>query len=268
MALGRKVVSALRVISRSPREFGDRARTFVEGRLDRVAGSAGNYTPLEWEAVIALLTRTTGTNFEAFLGETAVAEIEQHVRQRISEIQGHGPFTLIHNGDFALSRLCYAACRALKPAVVVETGVAYGVTSAFILKALEVNGQGTLHSIDLPPLGAQADHYVGSLIPEALKQRWQLHRGTTRRLLPSVLAQSGPVGLFVHDSLHTYRNMRWEFETVHPHLAPMALVISDDVDGNEAFAKWVARARPTVSATFREIVKNGLCGVAVCRKHA
>ena len=35
---------------------------------------------------------------------------------------------------------------------VVETGVAHGVTSRFILEALERNGRGFLWSIDLPPL--------------------------------------------------------------------------------------------------------------------
>ncbi|RMG03228.1 MAG: hypothetical protein D6735_08975 [Acidobacteria bacterium] len=71
--------------------------------------------------------------------------------------------------------------------MVLETEVGYGVTSAFILKALEVNGHGTLHSVDLPPLGCDADQFVGILIPELLKYRWQLHRGVSRRVLPSLL---------------------------------------------------------------------------------
>jgi len=45
--------------------------------------------------------------------------------------------------------LLYAMVRALKPEVVVETGVANGVSSSFILKALDRNSRGRLYSIDL-----------------------------------------------------------------------------------------------------------------------
>jgi predicted O-methyltransferase YrrM len=41
----------------------------------------------------------------------------------------------------------------MSPNIVLETGAAYGVTSAFIVQALEVNRKGTLISVDLPPLG-------------------------------------------------------------------------------------------------------------------
>src|ERR1051326_7722748 len=43
----------------------------------------------------------------------------------------------------------YAAIRAFRPETVVETGVANGVSSSYILLALEKNKQGTLHSIDI-----------------------------------------------------------------------------------------------------------------------
>jgi len=43
------------------------------------------------------------------------------------------------------------------------------------------------------------------------------------------------VDIFVHDSLHTYRNMRFEFETVWPSLTHSGVVISDDIAMNRAF---------------------------------
>lgn len=39
--------------------------------------------------------------------------------------------------------------RILRPTVVIETGVANGISSAFILKALDKNNEGMLYSIDL-----------------------------------------------------------------------------------------------------------------------
>src|SRR5260370_30423521 len=101
------------------------------------------------------------------------------------------PFKSVHNGDFNLGRLCYATVRIKRPTVVVETGVCYGVTSSFILKALQVNGTGRLFSIDLPPLGDNADDFVGRLIPSELRSGWQLHRGSSRQVLPQVLSCVG-----------------------------------------------------------------------------
>src|SRR5206468_1634571 len=63
-----------------------------------------------------------------------------------------GPFPIdgLHNGTVTLGRLCYLACRQLHPNRIVETGVAYGVTSAYMLQALAENEEGELSSIDLP----------------------------------------------------------------------------------------------------------------------
>jgi hypothetical protein len=51
--------------------------------------------------------------------------------------------------------------RHLRPVSVVETGVAHGMTSRFILEALETVGAGKLWSIDLPPLSPMTRQEVG-----------------------------------------------------------------------------------------------------------
>ncbi len=109
------------------------------------------------------------------------------------------PFTTRHHADLSLARLCYAVCRLLRPEIVLETGVAYGVTTALVLKALQVNGKGRLYSIDLPPLGENADAFVGYLVPEALRARWTVNRGVSKRVLPQLLPRLGRVDLFIPD---------------------------------------------------------------------
>jgi predicted O-methyltransferase YrrM len=44
------------------------------------------------------------------------------------------------------------------------------------------------------------------------------------------------VDLFAHDSLHTRRNMRREFEAVWPNLRRGGILLADDVERNLAFA--------------------------------
>ena len=173
-----------------------------------------------------------------------------------------GPFPVdgLHNGTVTLGRLCYLLCRHLQPLRSVETGVAYGVTTTYILQALADNRRGELSSIDLPPLASNAASYVGHFVPQELRGRWRLHLGPAKRLLPDVLREAGPIDLFVHDSLHTYSHMKWEFETALRSLRPGGVIIADDIEGNRAFQEITMD--PSVASWFavRQEGKDAICG--------
>lgn len=90
------------------------------------------------------------------LTESHLLHLEESLKvMSIERLESGGPFTQTHNADFASGRLCYLVCRVLMPTIVLEKGVAYGVTSAFILQALALNGKGKLLSVDLPPLATR-----------------------------------------------------------------------------------------------------------------
>jgi len=130
----------------------------------------------------------------------------------------------------------YAAVRALAPDCIVETGVANGVSSSYLLLALQKNKRGRLHSIGLAdtaflPLGKDP----GWIVPEWLRAAWQVHLGDARDILPCLLEQLGKIEIFIHDSLHTYDHMMWEFETAYPYLQSGGLLISDDALCNNSF---------------------------------
>ena len=138
-------------------------------------------------------------------------------------------------GDRSLGELVYALVRKLRPAVVVETGVAQGVTSAYILAGLQDNGLGDLHSIDMPMRDMINQQLVGAAVPQELRGRWSYHWGPAKRLLPPILAEAGSgLSLFVHDSDHSYANMRWELETAWRSLAPGGWMVADDAEGHPA----------------------------------
>lgn len=122
----------------------------------------------------------------------------------------------------------YLFVRASSPDVVVETGVFHGGFTAHILAAMEHNGRGSLYSIDLPKSGALQE-YEGALVSDSFKSRWQLRFGDSRVLLPSLLNEVGPVDLFHHDSLHTMKHMRWEFETAAENMKGRGWISSHDV---------------------------------------
>ncbi|MDP8900369.1 MAG: class I SAM-dependent methyltransferase, partial [Actinomycetota bacterium] len=127
--------------------------------------------------------------------------------------------------------------------------------------ALQQNGRGKLHSIDLPPLRREYERFWGVAVPEDLRQGWRLHRGASRRVLPGLLRETGPVGLFVHDSLHTRRNMRREFDAAWPNLVPGGLLLADDVERNSAFADLRLKD-PSLWRVVRDRERNPLHGKA------
>jgi predicted O-methyltransferase YrrM len=148
----------------------------------------------------------------------------------------------------------YAAVRALAPACIVETGVANGVSSAYLLLALHKNGKGHLHSIGLAdPAFLPAGAAPGWLVPSWLRGSWQVHIGDAREILGALLSQLGSVDIFIHDSLHTYDHMSWEFETAHPVLRAGGLLVADDALWNDSFCDFARKMREPEARILRGV---------------
>lgn len=244
-----------------PSEAFSRLRTVVEVQSDRYFIKPPKYTTSSIEEAIAALESSFGVGLGEFSDEAA--ELIKSTQKQLDDVQERTPITASHNGDFLLAKLCYLAVRLLKPRVVVETGVASGVTSTFMLSAMDKNGAGHLHSIDLPPLGPDVADFVGILVPESLRSRWTLHRGTSQQLMPDILKKLESLPIFVHDSLHTYRNILRELNTATPYLAMPAIVVSDDIDENSAFEEWAAATKPSYVTAIKEQQKPRLLGLAI-----
>jgi len=232
-----------------PREFFARVAVLVEARLAKTERNGENAAAVDFNAAVKWVERRLGFRASACMQEPALLALEQEVARRLKEVGPAAAIPLDYCADLWLARCCYLLCRARRPEAVVETGVGYGVTSAYLLQALEVNGGGRLASIDLPPLGADVSREVGLAVPERLRHRWRLEIGASRSLLGAVAAQTGGIDMFVHDSLHTYRTVKWELETIAPHLRPGAVVICDDIEGHRAFEEWLSG--PQVSGGLR-----------------
>lgn len=129
----------------------------------------------------------------------------------------------------------YRLCRYVKPEVVVETGVAYGVSSFYILKALSENNKGKLISIDSIFRPWQSKEMIGAVIPKSLRNRWELKIGTSKELLEKSLKNLSSIDIFLHDSLHTYKNMSYEFKKAWPYIKKGGFLLSDDITSNNAF---------------------------------
>jgi predicted O-methyltransferase YrrM len=250
------------VLRRDPRQFLERLLTFAESQADRFSRRAQR-APAPWNIVIQQLDQYLGGELEVFLREDSLREIEERVAEGQSQLLRQPAFDILHNADLSLARLSYAICRLRQPEVVVETGVGYGVTTAFLLQALAVNHKGGLWSIDLPPLAEGAETQTGWLVPAALRARWHLLRGSTRRLLPKLVSDVPTIDVFLHDSLHTFWNMSREFQTVWPNLAAGGVLISDDVERNRAFEVFARSRDVSLAVSAGEEDKASVFGVMV-----
>jgi predicted O-methyltransferase YrrM len=209
---------------------------YAEVLAERFLTRPPSYPTAGWETILDDLEARFG-NVSEVLKEPALREMEENTRRLLADIRQEDTFTPYWAADSLTARLCYLACRLIEPETVVETGVAYGVSSAFILRAMQENGRGTLFSIDLPPLRRRYERFWGIAVPDGLRARWRLHRGTSAGVLPRLLRETPKVDLFVHDSLHTHTNMRREFDAVWPHLRDGGLLLADDVERNRAFGE-------------------------------
>ena len=253
----RKVTALAAVLRRDPQEFADRVRAIAQGRLDAWLHDRPPYTTTAWHEFVKRMDACFDGAFSRALRDDALSATAVEVRSRVDALRG-GPIDDRHNADELLARCCYAVVRCVQPAVVVETGVAHGVSSAYLLAALAENGVGEMHSIDLPPHDSGAEDRIGAAVPERLRSRWHLHRGMSRRLLPTVLSRVGGADVFVHDSLHTYENMRFELAMAHG----ARVVLVDDIQLNHAFAEAGAHAN-VMHAALQQAEKEALFGVLV-----
>jgi len=258
-----KISLLLPLLWQQPSEFVDRFTAIIDVNRDKYLRRRPNYPGSFLKDALGEVDQSLQWNLLEYMAEPACQAIAHQVQQAMVAMPAGTAIGRRHNSDFTLARTCYAFCRVLKPQVVIETGVAFGVTSSFILAAMAENQRGKLYSIDLPPLAEHADDFVGILVPEALKSRWQLLRGTSRRLLPELAHSVAPIDLFIHDSLHTYRNISFELDTVTPLLNRPAGILVDDVEHSRAFSEWQLRSTPTLFHVIREEKANALFSFSV-----
>jgi predicted O-methyltransferase YrrM len=180
-------------------------------------------------------------NYDFKKYEHEINDLEIEVKKFFTELETQKypskkkPYPTSYSINSDSRRLLYYLCRILKPKIIVETGVAYGISSAYILKALQKNDFGTLYSIDSVFRPWQTEKMIGSVIPKNLRDRWNLVIGKSADELQNLFNGVGKTDIFIHDSSHTYRNMMFEFNIALEKMNENGIIISDDILGNDAF---------------------------------
>jgi predicted O-methyltransferase YrrM len=157
--------------------------------------------------------------------EKTVSSHLQTAKRRHYNLTGHEKFAGLNR--FTPHRL-YAMIRDRNPSTVVETGVCNGSSALVILSALQKNDYGRLYSVDVPNREKLAPgREPGWIIPDELRDRWDLRLGDSCDHLPEITDESGAVDVFLHDS--TVIILLDEIGEIWPSLDRDGIMIADDI---------------------------------------
>jgi len=172
----------------------------------------------------------------------------------------------------------YAIARLLRPEHVLEVGVSSGVSSAYLLAALERNRRGILHSVDLPSSPSRsangrgpswslpAGKRSGWAVPSPLRRGWDLRLGDKADVVPQLARELPRVDLALYDVPHSEADLVREFAELDPRMPRGAVAIVDHGPGGElclALRQW-ARRRGTAAARRTGLGLYGMrCGPVV-----
>lgn len=208
----------------------------------------------------SLMTNVTGlspSQSYTLFEQLELGSFRNELNQQFTQFDVPGaPFDPNWFTDKNWNAALYCIVRAIQPDIVVETGVASGVSSAFILKALHDSQKGALYSIDIPNVPNQDGEIPSGLnwalpegvepgfgIPHSLRDRWELIISPSEIALPSLLERLKQIDVFLHDSDHSYKHMMWEYKQAWPYIKTGGLLLSDDVGSNSAMIDFCQRYR-------------------------
>jgi predicted O-methyltransferase YrrM len=151
--------------------------------------------------------------------------------------------------------------RELAPASCIELGTGLGLSTAYQAAALELNGRGTLATLE----GAQAWAAIAEegLSTLGLAKRGEVRLGPIDDTLPEVARQMAPIDYAFLDADHSEEATLEHLEVILPHMSPQAVVLLDDITRDEEMRRaWTTISRRDYVTTSLPL---GRMGVVVIR---
>lgn len=182
---------------------------------------------VQWQVDRAAAAEQFGVELVDVTGIDEYIAARSLLKERGIEVAGAGDTIML-----------YSVCLGLKPARVLETGVAHGLSSLSFLLAMEATGHGRLVSVDMPYRGSQDDGYVGQAVPDRLRTNWTLYRMPDRRGIPRALRSDQTVDLVHYDSDKTRSGREFAYPLLWGAVRSGGWLISDDVGDDLTFLEF------------------------------
>ena len=129
-----------------------------------------------------------------------------------------------------------------KPNIVLETGVAAGLSSRCILEALKKNEKGKLYSSDFPYFRLKnPEKYIGIMVPEKLKKNWHLEILGDDKNIKKFKLKINYADIILYDSDKRYSGKVKFFEAVKSLLRSNTIIVIDDLHNDSFFLEYVKK---------------------------
>lgn len=141
-------------------------------------------------------------------------------------------------GEGAVS-LIYHLVSDANPGKSLETGVAYGWSSLAMLLAIKEIEGARLISNDMPYVNEQNEDFVGVVIPDALKDKWELQRMADITGIRQALKKFyGKLDFIHYVSDKSYTGRTWPTPILWKALNPGSFMMTDGINDNIAFKEF------------------------------
>jgi hypothetical protein len=253
-APARTLARTVRWVVQHPEEIGRVARAFAANPVGAARALPGEYRQRRAQSVYGSTDWDDAwyEHLHGLLGAPWPCPAADQAKVLMTDINalltekglrtGRGSYGWYSDAEIALCSAIWCTVLHAKPEVVIETGVAHGVSSRIILEGFSRNDSGHLWSIDLPhPLDHSLHAQTGAAVTDSCRPRWTYLEGESRRRLPPLVKEVGRLQLFIHDSLHTAENTLFEMEQAASIMSPGGVMLVDDIKGHSGFAEFARR---------------------------
>jgi len=155
--------------------------------------------------------------------------------------------------------LLFKLIRKMQPETAVELGTCIGISAAYQSAALQLNGKGSLITIE----GSEAIAGLAKKNLESLNlQNVEIRCGTFKEVLPEIFATTSALDYVFVDGHHDEQATIAYFELLLPHLSPGALLTFDDISWSNGMRRAWEKIRKHPAVSFSVDLKMlGICKI-------
>jgi len=179
-------------------------------------------------ATVAIVMDIDRDQAKAFIAEPD-GEVIDYVAKKLAAL---GINDIDKSPSFGRRLGWYAIARALRPRVIVETGVDRGLGSVLLCAALKRNAAegfaGRYYGTDISP-------YAGALLDEPWSHYGKILYGDS---IESLRKLGETIDLFINDSDHAADYEYREYQTVKPLLSERAVILGDNAHANDVLLRF------------------------------
>lgn len=192
-----------------------------------------NITPRNRKDLAFLVSLTTGKPLGEIEDYLTEVETDFDIAAALSQFQSSN--ASLRDSNMALARRIgwYAFARALKPKVIVETGVHHGVGSLVLTSAIRRN---SAEGFEGKYFGTDIEPSAGELLKKPFSRFGKILYGDSIESLKKMDDTS--VDLFINDSDHSAEYELLEYETILSKLTKDGIVLGDNSHATDSLRKF------------------------------